>query len=920
MRTNQENYSIVLKITTTMLKRAKWNLSITLDEARRNDAAVTLSESQVLRWIDHLRGSLAVVSATPSSSLSAQQPKASAKIAELRRRIASIRRQEASTKNRNEIKRLYKEIDELRYKPEYLLLVVEKLPDYRRACKGFTVNGVKYTRLVGTNGGVKTKTIVFVSEGLAPALRRRMDNGRDMTASHVPAKLEAYKALACSATTTVSMPHGILVVPDCEMEFIEDIIEISDSECGEPKLEYVDGATVKLNESDGYGLMCPALAARWSGELGLGYVSGGFNTRFSFEKGMVFAFDFHRFADEVAGVGRVQDIWGNEVDVADVELILTASMLKLWSSYESCEHYLRCCAENNYSFCVTKACPEKLESWRNTNYQFLQSYELDDRDIDELIQPTVDRIRDVIHGDWRKTVLFLGGGRQHGNENTMCTALSIDPRMHDDPFIREKVLRLIHGEIDDAKIGAVGVHGNYSIVSGDPYSLCQSIFGLPVTGLLRAGEIYNQYWADLAVPRAVVFRAPMTCHNNVRTASIADRPEIRSWYAHIPACTVINSWDSMAHALNGMDKDGDMVFITNNPVLLRRTRPTRTILCAQRVAEKTRPTEENLVQSNINGFGDDIGKITNRITAMFDVRSRFPPGSAEYEELSYRIMCGQHFQQCAIDKTKGIQSGPMPKHWYDRRAADEMYDEDLREFNLRIVASKKPYFMRYIYPNLMREYNAYVKSTNGKSVMEFRRSVNELAGAGDEQGSFRHYTDILSPVSSLDCVTNKICRRVEGVFSDNVALVRGGEFDAGILKSGAAYSKTHFRAVKAVYEDFRKYWQAEAIVAKQVRRTGDEIYGKKVIANPYFRSLCYGVCSNEDTLLDILVDLCYTTNASKQFVWDMALDALLARLLRGAGGRIAIFTECDICEAEVAWCGKGYKITKEEYVDEKCRL
>jgi hypothetical protein len=379
----------------------------------------------------------------------------------------------------------------------------------------------------------------------------------------------------------------------------------------------------------------------------------------------------------------------------------------------------------------------------------------------------------------------------------------------------------------------------------------------------------------------------------------------------------------MAHALNGMDKDGDMVFITDNPVLLRSTRPTRTIMCAQRVAEKVLPSEDGLVKSNISGFGDDIGKITNRITAMFDVRSRFAPGSTEYEELSYRIMCGQHFQQCAIDKTKGIQSSPMPKHWYDRRAAEEIEDEEQRSFCLELVAGKKPYFMRYIYPSLMRDYNAYIKSTNGKSVMEFRRRVSELAGGApedDEQDTFRHYADVLCPVSSLDCVTNKICRQVESEFADKIDLVRSGEFDVGILKSGIAYSKTHFKALKAVYADFRKYWQAEAIVSKQVRRSSDEMYNKKIIANSYFRSLCYGVCSNESVLLDMLVDLCYASNASKQFVWDIAPDALFARLLLGAGGLIARFTECDIGDAEVVWCGKGYKIFYEEYADEKCRF
>jgi hypothetical protein len=609
----------------------------------------------------------------------------------------------------------------------------------------------------------------------------------------------------------------------------------------------------------------------------------------------------------------------------DAETILTASMLKLWSSYSSCEQYLRCCVENKYSFCITKACPETLESWRNTNYQFLQSYELSDEDIDELIQPTIDRIRDVICGDWRKAVLFLGGGkagtRKQSNNNAFCTALSIDPRMHNDPFIREKLLRMIQGEIDDAKIGAVGIHANYSIVSGDPFSLCQNIFGLSVTGLLRAGEIYSQYWADLRVQRTVVMRAPMTCHNNIRVASIADRPDILDWYAHMQSCTVINSWDSMAHALNGMDKDGDMVFITDNPVLLRRTMPTRTIMCAQHVAEKVLPSEDGLVKSNINGFGDDIGKITNRITAMFDVRSRFAPGSKEYEELSYRIMCGQHFQQAAIDRAKGIMSCPMPKHWHDRRAAEEIEDEEYRDFCLELVAGKKPYFMRYIYPNLMREYNAYIKSTNGKSVMEFRRRVCELTGDtqdDDEQDTFRHYTDVLSPVSSLDCMTNLICRKVEAEFADKIALVCGGDFSVDIIKSGMAYSKTHFRKLKDIYEDFRKYWQLEAILSKHERRASDELYGKKIIANSYFRSLCYGVCSNEGSLLDMLVDLCYSTTASKQFVWDIAPDALNARLLQSVGGTIAKFAECGISEAEVVWCGKGYIINREEFTDEKC--
>jgi len=42
------------------------------------------------------------------------------------------------------------------------------------------------------------------------------------------------------------------------------------------------------------------------------------NTRFSFEKGVVFTFDFIDFAEKVAGSYIVHDVWGNEVDVRNV--------------------------------------------------------------------------------------------------------------------------------------------------------------------------------------------------------------------------------------------------------------------------------------------------------------------------------------------------------------------------------------------------------------------------------------------------------------------------------------------------------------------------------------------------------------------------------------------------------------------------
>lgn len=96
-------------------------------------------------------------------------------------------------------------------------------------------------------------------------------------------------------------------------------------------------------------------------------------------------------------------------------------------------------------------------------------------------------------------------------------------------------------------------------------------------------------------------------------------------------------------------KDGDLVFLTDDKTIVDNIRQTNTIFCAQRQAVKKIVDEEDLVKANIASFGDDIGKVTNRITAMFDLQAQFDQDSEEYSILDYRIKSGQLFQQNAIN-------------------------------------------------------------------------------------------------------------------------------------------------------------------------------------------------------------------------------------------------------------------------------
>lgn len=892
----------IYKIHSSRLRKAKWKLTLPIDEARRNDEVISLADSQVLRWIDELNG------------LTGADEKAH----NIKSEIKRLRKEQNSVQNRRAIKQLYAQLDTIQYKPDYMCLIIDKEKDYYKACRGFTINGIRYKRLLGTNGGIKNSTIVFVSERHAGELKRRIDNGRSLDKKLVTAKLEAYKALTCSASTPVSLPNGILVVDDCNTKFKSDIVYLTDECDGEPTMEERKSADIEIDASDGYGLMCPALAERWSEELGLDYVVSGVNTRFSFEKGMVFTFDFHDFADKIAG-GKyiVKDAWGNDVDVRNVELVLTTSMVKLWDSYESCDDYLQNSIDNGYTFGVAKTCPKHLEKERNLNYQFIQSYELDNDDIEELIAPTMNEIKDVLRGDWRKTLLFLkGAGLNETNiefvDDDFIKAIMVDQRMIDDPFVQSTIYQLIRNRINEAKVGVLKVHGNYSIVSGDPFSLCQSIFGMKVTGLLKAGEIYNKYWLDEGAKRLACFRAPMTCHNNIRLVVPANNEDVRYWYAHMTTCTVFNSWDTAAAALNGMDFDGDLVMLTDNDVLVRRLNPQPALICAQRKADKKIPTDDDFIRSNIESFGNDIGQTTNWITSMFEVQSHFEKDSREYNALAYRIRCGQLYQQNAIDKAKGIICKPMPKTWHDRHSVNKIDDDIERDFYRSLVADRKPYFMRYIYPSLMKQYNTYIKNTDRNALREFQMTVSEMKKLPyekltDRQRDFLRYFDYRMPVGVGDCVMNKICRRFEDEFDGYIGKHNAAvKFDYTIMRSDAEYSSSQFNSIKKLYEDFNRRLRNYAIFADYERVDECDSFKEMSIMNDEFRKECNIICQNKDSLCNIILDICYTKSSTKRFAWSMCGSDIIHNLLRKNNNTIS-FPVID-SNGDIHYCGERFSI------------
>lgn len=325
--------------------------------------------------------------------------------------------------------------------------------------------------------------------------------------------------------------------------------------------------------------------------------------------------------------------------------------------------------------------------------------------------------------------------------------------------------------------------------------------------------------------------------------------------------------------------------LTDNNVIVRNIENLPALMCVQRKADKKIPTESDFITSNISSFGDEIGMTTNWITSMYEVQSHFKPGDREWEVLDYRIRCGQLYQQNSIDKAKGIVCNPMPREWHDKHAARRIEDEDTRDLYVRICADKKPYFMKYIYTSLAKEYNAYVKNTNKDCLRKFGLSVDELIempenDRTEQQTLFVERYNTYMPVGIGDCVMNRICERIEREFDGYIGKKnKSSAFDYSIMRSDSKYTNRQYEIIAGI---FGEYVEMMKIVSAEVSANNMSEYDSWETIDAvsrYFNEQCAKVCPDKSVLCNILLDICYTKSVSKQYVWNLCEDEIITNLL-----------------------------------------
>jgi len=803
-----------------------------------------------------------------------------------------IKNRVSSKENSKKLKRLQGNIDRILFVPEIISVVIDDNRHYDNIIKnGLFINNKKFVRLLCGAGNARRDTVIFVAENYEFELKELLNNNRNST-QLVPAKFNAYFALCASATLQVSEPY-FCVIPDCVIPKTVEVDYINgDNTVIQKQME------ISFNLFDGMGLISPRGAEMWAGDLGLDYIPATFIIRNSFLKGMVCVMDFNKFSDEI-GKHLIKDIWGNTVNTRDMDLILTESQFKLWNAYDSCDTYIQACRQNNMTWGISRYAPKEESTFVFSNYQFLQALDLNESQIEKLCQKTIDYFEGVINEDIAYTLLYLLGKNSSKSYDSniidkvydnVTKAILLHNDLLTDPYIKNYIIRSLNKKIKKSYIGNLIMDGNYQIMIHDPYAFMEHAFSLSVKGLLEKNTHYSTYWNERDVDIVVACRPPLTWRSEVNKLNLISGAKQKHWYKHITGGIIYNihGHDTMLHA--DSDVDGDIIMTTNNTQIIDGSYGGLPITYELNKISKETIMEEELYKVDKKAFHTKIGFITNCSTTLYSMLPEYKEGSLEYNTLINRLKICRKEQGNQIDKSKGLQVKPFPKHWttWQKVQVDKEYSSrDLKKIDLdnSIIIDKRPYFMRYLYSGYNKKYKKHLHNYDNYSIAFFGKELDQLLknpGTKEEHDTISKYYRF-SPLLDSKCLMNKVCHYMESQVNLLKEKHRPHITEKNIMLLKDHSIETDPTKLKKLYDLYKKYKNEKRNFAMIYNEDGTAKYKTIEQFNKSVRQEAYNtISSNISELANLAVAICYEAHVAdnKSFAWSVFSEGIIQNIMK----------------------------------------
>jgi hypothetical protein len=634
--------------------------------------------------------------------------------------------------------------------------------------------------------------------------------------------------------------------------------------------------------------------------------------------------DFLDYSDEI-GIHIIKDIYGNEVNIRDMDIILTASQFKLWNAFESTQDYVAKCKKNNLGWGITRCSPKEENHHTFLNYQFLQALKLDQKQIESLCSKTVEYFENIMSGNKDYTLLYLLGSQidKEYDENifdkindNVTKALILENDLISDPYIQSHIQHSIQKKIKESYIGNLLVDGQYTFVVADPIAFLEYIFGQSIKGFLKRNEHYNKYWLDKDINKIVGMRSPLVWRSEINILNLVRSKQINKWFKYLNCCLITNVHGSDMALFGGADYDGDIICLTNQQEIIDGACGGLPVMYETRKAPKSKIIESELYLADLKGFNTKVGFLTNLSTTMYSMLPLFFEDSNEYKEVVRRLKQCRKEQGTIIDSTKGLDVRPIPKHWTNwTHIKEDMLQEEVDKinFNNSILIEKRPQFMIHLYDNYGKDYRKHCYNYDILSQARFRIFLNELISIekellNDEQKEFIAQFYKFNPLLDTPCEINNISKymqkRICEIKIKSKSVWSKDKIEIMKKQNVSAWDKSKSDAIISLHE---KYKSEKRNFGNIKNEDGDCRWQTIDQYNKYIRQEALKLSSDLGELAYYAIARCYVSLESdnKAFVWNIFGDGVVDSIKNNIGNKKVEIPFLDD-NGDIEYLGKKY--------------
>ncbi|MCM1160637.1 MAG: hypothetical protein NC412_05375 [Roseburia sp.] len=438
--------------------------------------------------------------------------------------------------------------------------------------RGLLIDDKKYVFFTSTTNQMKNGEFVLVQEDFYNKNQNKFMCGLtndiiNQKGGCNSGKYLAYKGLSLSSSI-IPEEYKIdidkcLLVPDFNT-MLKENVECIDID--HKKREFIDierrNEEVEIPQTDGAGMFLP------------GVLPASAQIRCSHLKGAIFPFDFRKFLEQrdVEGVkpnSIIKDAWGNVHDVIKegIQVIFTASQLKMWKYYSSWEDYKKAFHENGMRISINKFADIEPKGYAKTSYQFIQtlsSEKLTNEKIEELCADTIEYL-DKIKTNLDTMIRIAGK-----DDDYISLALEIHKDLVYDEYIQSRLESKFKSERNDARGNKLILRDSlYSYICPDLYAFCTWLFcGIEnPKGIIPRNYVYNSFYNDTSYEVVDCLRSPhLYVEHGIRNLVKDDILEkCKEWFNDYD--TVVSSRDLLCRLLM-FDVDGDEILLTPNRTII----------------------------------------------------------------------------------------------------------------------------------------------------------------------------------------------------------------------------------------------------------------------------------------------------------------------------------------------------------------